>query len=161
MSGTDGTDSGDGASSTGGTGGVPGAVDGRCPRCGARVAAGQEWCSLCLEPLVGPAARDQAPPPASEGDVLDGTDDLVEPTGPTGPVEPSPPATPPVAGPGPSPYAADAMLAELAAASAADRPLSRGPLAGRSRAVRGLLGCGAAAVLVAVLLLVTTLVGLL
>ncbi len=34
----------------------------RCPSCGATVAAGASWCSLCLAPLAGPEESAAAPP---------------------------------------------------------------------------------------------------
>lgn len=156
---------------------------GRCPSCGARVVPEQDWCSLCLQPLRAPAATDASDPsdqpdtsdpsaqpdrPVGETGVADDPDVPAE--GTPGPVDPADPyASAAAAAPGvpprpardlPSPVA-EAMLAELAASAAADRPLARGPLAGRSRTVRTLLGCGAALVLVGVVTVVLTLVGML
>lgn len=136
---------------------------GRCPSCGARVVPSQDWCSLCLQPLA--EQRRRSP--------VEGTHAAADGTGPTDPSHPTDPTDPtdPYAGAAgagaaaPSaplpPGAAEAMLAELAATSAADRPLGRGPLSGTSRPVRTALGCGAGVVLLGVLLTVLWLVGLL
>ena len=113
---------------------------GRCPQCGARVVAGQDWCSLCLQRLGVPAAADPDPDPDPEPEPVDAGPDRSSGDLP--------------------PLVAEAMLAQLAAATAADRPLARGPLAGMSRGMRTATGCGAAVVLLGVLLLVLTLVGL-
>lgn len=120
---------------------------GRCPSCGARVVPDQEWCSLCHQPLATrPSDRDDA------------ADDEV-------PADPADPyagaaAAGTQAAPGQlPPGAAEAMLAELAASSAAERP--RGPLSGTSRGVRIAVGCGAAIVLLGVLLALLALLGLL
>ena len=133
---------------------------GRCPQCGARVVAGQDWCSLCLQPLGAPAAPDPEPEPVADPDAL-GDPGVQEP-------EPADASGPAVGDAGRDrssgdlpPLLAEAMLAELAAASAAERPLARGPLARMSRGTRIAMGCGAAVVLIGVLLLVLTLVGLL
>ncbi|WP_380168597.1 hypothetical protein [Jannaschia sp. R86511] len=156
---------------------------GQCPSCRARVAPGQEWCTLCHARLdargdAGPDAGPHAGPAAgSDGGPVAGSD--VGPDarsdarpGPDGPAGPSDAPGEPagalpglpagVSGPGPlPPGAAEAMLAELAATTAAERPLSSGPLSGTSRGVRTLLAVGAAVVLVAVGVGLLTLVGLL
>ena len=111
---------------------------GRCPQCGARVVVGQDWCSLCLQPLGVPTAADPEPEPD------DADRDLSSGERSSGDLPP---------------LVAEAMLAELAAATKAERPLARGPLAGMSRGMRNAAGCGAAVVLLGVLLLVLTLVG--
>ena len=151
---------------------------GRCPQCGARVVAGQDWCSLCLQPLGAPAAPDPEPEPVDAYDPSDPSDaskldDLSDPSklddlsdpNDLGPAHPDGPAGGDAGRDRSSgdlpPLVAEAMLAELAAATAAERPLARGPLAGMSRGMRTAMGCGAAVVLIGVLLLVLTLVGLL
>ncbi len=144
---------------------------GRCPRCRARVVPGQEWCSLCLEPLVAAAGPQAGPEPAADRVDPGPPDPSGRPVGRTRPVDPSVEAGQ-VGAPGPAgaprrpraggdlpPGVAEAMLAELAVTTASERPLARGPLAGRGRGTRLLLGCGAAVVLGVVLLLVLTLVG--
>lgn len=114
----------------------------RCPACRARVVPGQQWCTLCHGRLGEPEA-----PPAEEA----------RPTAPGGPgVSGGSTVDPPAVLP---PGMAEAMLAELAATT--DRPLSRGPLAGRSRAVRIGLGVSAALVLMGIGVGLLALIGLL
>ena len=110
---------------------------GRCPQCGARVVADQDWCSLCLRPLGRPTEPDPEPDPGPDPD----------------------PSTGPAHGELP-PLVVESMLAELAATTAAERSFARGPLAGSSRGVRTAIGLGAAVVLVGVLALLLSLVGL-
>lgn len=159
---------------------------GRCPTCGARVVPEQDWCSLCLQPLRAPAPSPPAIDPALTGGLAGPSDpDASDLDGPgldgpypdapdldgsdrDGPVDPADPyasaagaaARARPAGDLP-PHVAEAMLAELAAAAAAERPLAGGPLTGTTRGVRVALGFGAAVVLIGVLLVVLTLVGLL
>ncbi|MFC5382268.1 hypothetical protein [Aquipuribacter nitratireducens] len=137
--------------------GAPGVGSGgpeRCPSCGARVSPAEQWCSLCLQPLgagaapgPGPAQVQGASPEQDPGVPLD----EVRP-GDGVAVDPAPAGVE---------QQAEAMLAELAATTSAERPGARGPLAGSSRGLRLALGCGAAVVLVGVLLSVLGLVGLL
>lgn len=148
-----------------------GTVDdgGRCPSCGARVAAAQPWCTLCHARLDrGGAGAEVADP--HPGEPLGAARHSTDPISPVDPAQhglgaavPAAARPDPVAGtPTPlPPGAAEAMLAELAATTAGERPLSRGPLAGRSRAVRTALAVGAALVLTAVGVGLLTLVGLL
>jgi hypothetical protein len=148
------------------------------------VVPGQDWCSLCLQPLrAAPAQQPDQPggaaSPAPDRAGLSDPDDpagvtdpagVIDPAGvvdPAGVFDPADPYASAAGAAGPRPagdlpgHVAEAMLAELAATAAADRPLGRGPLAGTSRGVRLALGCGAAVVLGGVLVLVVTLVGLL
>ncbi|MGJ7441401.1 hypothetical protein [Aquipuribacter sp. MA13-6] len=139
----------------------------RCPSCGARVTVSQPWCTLCHARLDEPAPGGPRP-----GDLGPGDGDLGPGDGVRGPEEPSRPArrdgaAPTTPGPGPvpgapgtsPPGAAEAMLAELAASTSAGR--ARGPVAGRSRAVRTALAVGAALVLTVLGVGLLTLVGLL
>jgi hypothetical protein len=145
----------------------------RCPACGARVVESQEWCSLCHAPLRSGAAV--APPdvPSGAGPGTT-TDPLGQPVADLGPVGapvgvPAPEGTAaagdPVDGapadPALAEARAEAMLAELAVTSASERPGARGPLAGLPRPARLGLGCGAALLLVGVLVGVLALVGML
>lgn len=123
---------------------------GRCPACGARLAPGADWCSLCLSPVsttptdgaVAPGepagAADGGGPPTTDGtDQPDAADGADQPDGADG---------------------AERMLARLRAESAQQRPLGGGPLAGASRgALLGLgvlLALGTSAVVVGLLWLV-------
>ena len=118
---------------------------GRCPQCGARVVADQDWCSLCLRPLGRPTEPDPEPDPGPDPEPDPGLD----PDPSTGPAHGELP-----------PLVVESMLAELAASTAAERSFARGPLAGSSRGVRTAIGLGAAVVLVGVLALLLSLVGL-
>ena len=122
---------------------------GRCPQCGARVVADQDWCSLCLRPLGRPTEPDPDPEP----------DPGPDPEPDPGPDPDPDPSTGPAHGELP-PLVVESMLAELAATTAAERSFARGPLAGTSRGVRTAIGLGAAVVLVGVLALLLSLVGL-
>ena len=126
---------------------------GRCPRCGARVVADQDWCSLCLQPLGRPSEPDPEPDPAPDPTPDPGPDPARDPG-----LDPDP-STGPAHGELP-PLVVESMLAELAASTAAERSFARGPLAGTSRGVRTAIGLGAAVVLVGVLALLLNLVGL-
>lgn len=147
---------------------APGTDVDRCPACGARVVPSQDWCGLCLQPLRAAPAEEQVeevdpgwasvPPDGSDERVWTGPagEDLLAPPpdeAATGDDRPAPPGLPP--------GVAEAMLAELAATSAAERPLARGPLAGMSRGGRLLLGCGAGVVLLGIVVGLLALVGLL
>lgn len=122
------------------------AAGSRCPSCGARVGPDQQWCSLCLGPLSGAGAEQPGAgpeqPDARAGQPRPGVEQPTHPhVGAGGP--------PPPAGDDARSHAqaaADAMLAELAVGTAADRPLGRGPLRGLGRA--GLLGVGCLAAFV-------------
>ena len=118
---------------------------GRCPQCGARVVADQDWCSLCLRPLGRPTEPDPEPDPGPDPEPDPGLD----PDPSTGRAHGELP-----------PLVVESMLAELAATTAAERSFARGPLAGSSRGVRTAIGLGAAVVLVGVLALLLSLVGL-
>ncbi|WP_336922665.1 hypothetical protein [Aquipuribacter sp. SD81] len=167
---------------------------GRCPSCGARVVASQEWCTLCHQPLRA-TGGERDDPDAAGGDLYADPDPAwpaagdpaVDPGAGTGdatgrrttdplgqPVEDLAPVRAP--GPGPVDPAgtdaaaaraaevaeprAEAMLAELSVTSASERPGSRGPLAGLPRSARLAVGCGAALLLLLVLLAIAGLVGL-
>lgn len=134
---------------------------GRCPSCGARTVPEQDWCSLCLQPLRVAPEPAGAPDPASTSPGPDGQPGARPDPGSVDPYAGLRPPGAPAADGALPPGVAEAMLAELAASSAADRPLSRGPLAGTSRAVRVALACGAALVLALVLVGLLALVGLL
>jgi hypothetical protein len=139
----------------------------RCPACGARVVATQEWCSLCHTPLR--TASPDVPGGTGPGPGAT-TDPLGQPVADLGPVgAPGPDGAPAPGDPvqvGPADPAqvaarAEAMLAELAVTSASERPGARGPLAGLPRPARLGVGCGAALLLVVVVVGVLALVGML
>jgi hypothetical protein len=149
---------------------APGADVDRCPACGARVVPSQDWCGLCLQPLRAAPAEEpleevdagwaSVPPGGLDERVWTGPpgEDLLDPardgdTDGDGPGRTAPAGLPP--------GVAEAMLAELSATTAAERPLARGPLAGMSRGGRLLLGCGAGIVLVGIVVGLLALVGLL
>lgn len=139
----------------------------RCPACGARVVPSQDWCGLCLQPLRAAPAEEQVEEvdPGWASPAPDPTGDRPW-TGPAGedllaPRRDDDTAADGAGPPGLPPGVAEAMLAELAVTSAAERPLARGPLAGMGRGGRLLLGCGAAIVLVGVVVGLLALVGLL
>ena len=135
---------------------APSGAVGRCPSCGARVVPEQDWCSLCLKPLRAPDPAPHPGPVSDPGTSAAGEPDLSA-DDPYAAMQPPDALAPHGTLP---PGVAEAMLAELAATTAADRPLAGGPLAGTSRRARLALGCGAALVLALVLVGLLALIGL-
>ncbi|MFN8125833.1 MAG: hypothetical protein U0R64_04910 [Candidatus Nanopelagicales bacterium] len=137
----------------------------RCPHCGAALATGAEWCSLCLTPVGSPQSPEPSPaapvppavdqvPPGVEIDSLD-----VPPFVTRTPSEPPPPAASAASGlPDPR---ADPEL--WAARLAAEEGGSGSVAALRSRSTRfGIMIGGALAVIVvlgAVMLVLSQFVG--
>lgn len=126
----------------------------RCRQCGATLAPGAQWCSLCLTAVTTPdaAATPSDPsPPTIAPPTTPPVADVPPPPGMSAP----PPTTPPVA-PGPDPVDPDAWLALLAAEERKSTPalLSAGS---NDRGRRVAIMIGGAVAIIAVLTLIMVL----
>ena len=127
----------------------------RCRQCGATLAPGAQWCSLCLTAVTTADATAAPPDPTPPTSVPPPTTPPVVDVPPPPGMSAPPPTTPPVA-PGPDPVDPDAWLALLAAEERKSTPTLLSAGSG-DRGRRGAIMIGGAVAIIAVLTIIMVL----